>query len=95
MRILIALSLIALSAAAVASPRSISDCEQIQGSDAYNRCLASFGPKPHQQRYSAMPQAYEYEDNHPGGAHAMRVHSQIVSRREPHGRMRMEFIVKH
>lgn len=27
-----------------AAPRSIADCEKIQEADAYNRCLASFGP---------------------------------------------------
>lgn len=27
-----------------AAPRSIADCESIQAADAYNRCLASFGP---------------------------------------------------
>lgn len=30
--------------AAAAAPRNIGDCEQIQAADAYNRCLASFGP---------------------------------------------------
>lgn len=29
---------------AVAAPRSIKDCEQIKQADAYNECLASFGP---------------------------------------------------
>lgn len=29
---------------ATAGPRSIADCEQIQAADAYNRCLAAFGP---------------------------------------------------
>ena len=30
-----------------AAPRSIKDCEKIQAADAYNRCLASFGPVAH------------------------------------------------
>jgi hypothetical protein len=30
---------------AMAKPRSINDCEKIKDGDAYNRCLASFGPK--------------------------------------------------
>ena len=30
---------------ATAKPRSINDCEKVQDGDAYNRCLASFGPK--------------------------------------------------
>jgi hypothetical protein len=29
---------------ALAAPRSIDDCEAIKEADAYNRCLASFGP---------------------------------------------------
>ncbi|WP_159730275.1 hypothetical protein [Methylosinus sp. Ce-a6] len=32
---------------AAAEPRSIGDCERIQAADAYNRCLASFGPAAH------------------------------------------------
>jgi hypothetical protein len=30
-----------------AAPRTINDCEKIQGADAYNQCLASFGPVAH------------------------------------------------
>jgi len=33
--------------AAAADPRSIGDCEHIQAADAYNHCLASFGPAAH------------------------------------------------
>ena len=29
---------------ALAAPRSIDDCESIKEPDAYNRCLAAFGP---------------------------------------------------
>ena len=28
-----------------AAPSRIEDCEQVKGADAYNFCLASFGPK--------------------------------------------------
>lgn len=31
----------------LAAPRSIADCEKIQATDAYNQCLASFGPVAH------------------------------------------------
>ncbi len=31
----------------LAAPRTINDCEKIQGADAYNQCLASFGPVAH------------------------------------------------
>jgi hypothetical protein len=37
-------ALLLLAGPAAASPRSIADCEAIQAADAYNRCLASFGP---------------------------------------------------
>jgi hypothetical protein len=46
-RLLLALAgMLALAAAgATAGPlRSIADCEAVQEADAYNRCLASFGP---------------------------------------------------
>lgn len=33
-----------MAVAAAAAPRSIADCEAIQAADAYNHCLASFGP---------------------------------------------------
>jgi hypothetical protein len=41
-RVAAAATLVTVSAAA--GPRSIADCEKIQAADAYNRCLASFGP---------------------------------------------------
>lgn len=40
---LFALLLVSRQAAA-AAPRSIADCEAIEAADAYNRCLAAFGP---------------------------------------------------
>lgn len=36
--------LVAGATGAAAGSRSIADCEMIQAADAYNRCLASFGP---------------------------------------------------
>ncbi|HEY8031859.1 MAG TPA: hypothetical protein VIF02_05645, partial [Methylocella sp.] len=37
-------ALVAASAQSKAAPRSIDDCEKIQAADAYNQCLALFGP---------------------------------------------------
>jgi hypothetical protein len=37
-------ALIALPAQLKAAPRGIDDCEKIQAADAYNQCLAVFGP---------------------------------------------------
>lgn len=41
--VVLAALLLSLTPAA-AAPRGISDCEKISEADAYNRCLASFGP---------------------------------------------------
>ena len=40
----VALLTAAGASAATAGPRKIDDCESIQAADAYNQCLASFGP---------------------------------------------------
>ncbi len=37
-------ALIAVSGPSKAAPRNIDECEKIQAADAYNLCLASFGP---------------------------------------------------
>ncbi len=46
--------LVPLSAAA--EPKSIEDCEKIQAADAYNQCLASFGPVAHERGVTADPE---------------------------------------
>jgi hypothetical protein len=38
-----------------AAPRSIKDCEKIQAADAYNRCLALFGPVAHVHELAPVP----------------------------------------
>jgi hypothetical protein len=42
-----AAALIALPAVSNAAPRTIDDCEKILAADAYNQCLAVFGPVAH------------------------------------------------
>ncbi len=42
--VIFAAALIAAPAISKAAPRGIDDCEKIQAADAYNQCLASFGP---------------------------------------------------
>jgi hypothetical protein len=37
------------------APRTIKDCEKIQAADAYNQCLASFGPVAHEHRLDPVP----------------------------------------
>jgi hypothetical protein len=41
---------------AMGEPRSIEDCEKIQAADAYNQCLASFGPVAHERGVTADPE---------------------------------------
>jgi hypothetical protein len=43
----------ALAAPAGAAPSSINDCEKIEAADAYNQCLALFGPVAHTHGASA------------------------------------------
>lgn len=38
-----------------AATGSIQDCEKIQAADAYNRCLASFGPVAHEPDLKPVP----------------------------------------
>ncbi len=38
-----------------AAPATIKDCEKIQAADAYNRCLASFGPVAHEHPLAPVP----------------------------------------
>jgi hypothetical protein len=52
-----ALAYALLSISAAAAPRSIDDCETIKQADAYNNCLATFGPAAHTGRTTATPTA--------------------------------------
>jgi hypothetical protein len=62
----------------VSAQSSIDDCEKIQQADAYNKCLAQFGPMRGQR--AARPAGKRY------GSHA--------SRRGGHGRVRASFKVR-
>ena len=42
---------------AIAEPRSIGDCKRIQEADAYNQCLASFGPVAHKRGVVSAPES--------------------------------------
>ncbi len=44
------------AAPAAAAPGSINDCEKIQEADAYNQCLASFGPAARERGIAADPE---------------------------------------
>jgi hypothetical protein len=52
-----AAALIAPHTQSCAAPRTIDDCEKIQAADAYNQCLAVFGPVAHTHASSVNSQA--------------------------------------
>jgi hypothetical protein len=91
--LLVATLLSLLAPPALSAPRSIADCEKIQEADAYNRCLASFGPTRGQ--HGATYPGVASEGVHGGaGRSAYRAApryggAQFSYRRG--GRMRMEF----
>ena len=57
------LVLVVLAGFAFAAPSRIEDCEQVRGADAYNYCLASFGPKRGVHRGGGAARTYA---RHPG-----------------------------
>ncbi|AZG75667.1 hypothetical protein EHO51_02315 [Methylocystis rosea] len=83
------------AAPALAASRSIDDCEAIKEADAYNRCLASFGPTRGQ--HGATYPGVAAEGGHSGkasGRSASRPPSRTGGARlsaSRGGRMRMEF----
>jgi len=55
--LLVCLGAVSLGAAQAAeAPRTINDCEKIQAADAYNQCLASFGPVAHEHGAKVDPE---------------------------------------
>ena len=60
--------LLAQPLAAHAAPRTIDDCEKIQAADAYNQCLASFGPVAHTHAVSVQDNAEPEPDAAPASA---------------------------
>lgn len=70
---------------AQAAPRSINDCEKIDAADAYNQCLASFGPTPRARGASRAPQTRAVRGKPAIRSHKMRIHTG--------GRQRMEFSI--
>ncbi|MBI1980466.1 MAG: hypothetical protein HYS63_02660 [Methylocystis sp.] len=86
-----------LAAPANAAPRSIADCEKIQEADAYNRCLASFGPM-RGQRGATYPgvaseggQGDRGDSDHSGAYRPQRRYGGAQASYGRGGRMRMEF----
>ncbi len=74
-----------------AAPRTINDCEKIQGADAYNQCLASFGPVAHMHGMSSGPDAGGDEGGDSGDAPApVAHHRHWASGHRNNGRVYME-----
>lgn len=75
-----------------AAPRTIADCEAIKEADAYNRCLASFGPVRGQRAKTYPGLASDGGRGKSGGAYraAPRFGGANVSHGRG-GRVRMEF----
>lgn len=96
-----ALAALLLATPASAGPRSIDDCESIKEANAYNLCLASFGPVRGQRGATYPGTATEGEKG--GGKGASRGHAAGAARqaaprgygasvtRSGGGRVRMEF----
>jgi len=85
-----------VGAPSIAAPRVIDDCEAIKEADAYNNCLASFGPM-RGQRTKVYP-GIATQGAQTGGKPATRMISRApraplggALTRGPRGRVRMEF----
>jgi hypothetical protein len=79
---------------AVAAARTIQDCEKIEAADAYNQCLASFGPAAHEHPLTSV--APRNEESMPHAARSQRGqrrHYGPAAAYAPHGRQRMEFTI--
>ncbi|TLG78115.1 hypothetical protein [Methylocystis sp. B8] len=90
----LAMLLSAFAVPALAAPRSIADCEKIQDADAYNRCLASFGPTRGQHGATYPGMASEGGGGGKGSGHASRAASRFGGTQLSYGRggrMRLEF----
>jgi hypothetical protein len=72
-----------------AAPRTINDCEKIQGADAYNQCLASFGPVAHLHGMSSGEDGGE-EGGDAGDTPSVSHHGHRSSGRHNNGRVYME-----
>jgi hypothetical protein len=91
--------LIAIVAApANAAPRGIDDCEAIKDANAYNLCLASFGPVrgQHGANYPGVASEGEKRGGVPRKGNAVHKNAHAGPRlggvsRSPGGRVRMEF----
>lgn len=92
-----ALALLALIAVSPAARAGVESCEKIKDADAYNNCLASYGPPAGGRPTIRTP---EREDvAHPGGRGSEPSKAKAPAKQGPqvtrksNGRMRMEILV--
>jgi hypothetical protein len=71
-----------------AAPHTIEDCESITAADAYNKCLASFGPVAREHHLQPAPPE-EGRGSYRGRAYRQQASPYVSG----HGRQRMEFTV--
>ncbi|WPP03639.1 hypothetical protein [Methylocella tundrae] len=101
MRILPAIAfaaILGLALPAMAAPSSISDCEKIQAADAYNQCLALFGPVP--RGHSASARDFGGDGDSGGAADVVETANPEASvpakeRRTSHGRHYRSHATRH
>ncbi|QXX75812.1 hypothetical protein [Methylovirgula sp. HY1] len=81
-----------------AAARSIKDCETIKAADAYNLCLASFGPVAHERDLKPVPAGVGSGKIHRKRHHRYRAHYRHhsgvkIGRRGRHKRKQMQLSV--
>lgn len=87
------LPILAIAMAAAALPHcvnaaTIKDCEKIKAADAYNQCLASFGPVAHEHELKPVPAGIGSGKMYGmGHGHHGRYHGHYFAHR--HGRQQM------
>lgn len=99
-RLALALSFIGLTTVA-SRAAGIADCEKISAADAYNRCLASFGPKRGQHAPSGGSVAAPAPERSLKAVHSRKAivtgrsaQGEIFVRRNAAGRVSMQFTVR-
>lgn len=60
--VIFAAAFVAAPVISEAAPRGINDCEKIQAADAYNQCLASFGPVARGHRSAGVGAEVDSQD---------------------------------
>jgi hypothetical protein len=93
----LALALLAAVAASFAARAGVESCEKIKDADAYNNCLASYGPAAGAHPTIRSP---ERADSFPRGRRKAEPSARTTApkqgprvTRKAHGRMRMEILV--